>query len=431
MDRETAMATELLEIAKGTTVVESPSPGMNFFSFAEKYYDIDSATYPTFQSLPKELLSWSKAEKQCSLEYIARILQGVIVSIVLRRSLPTIDDARSRIVALLDLLATAWPEQTVIHELHGVIFIGTVRPFTIAGVRVARFTSRDKARLTALYKSFCSRISDRKERGEFLALLKERVDLLGIETVVWCTYAAEDTRARELSLDTMHWVVILFRYAYMAIHHSNGRTAIGIAPHLTPANLVIARDHDGKPRLSAAVPPAESLDYFPVFHSTREKMRKAGVFVFSSILEGSDNGRTLEPRSFRFTLLQALRWTVDSLDQTNNASKILAMTVGLETLFSEDRYNLGSQVADGTAMVLARDPVEREKISKKVKDLYDKRSAVTHGRGTSVSDADVLEMQDMATSVIAVLCHHADDYSLLRDFWRAISLARRSGQIFK
>jgi len=82
-------------------------------------------------------------------------------------------------------------------------------------------------------------------------------------------------------------------------------------------------------------------------------------------------------------------------------------------------------------VVVARDPVEREKISKKVKDLYDKRSAVTHGRGTSVSDADVLEMQDMATSVIAVLCHHADDYSLLRDFWRAISLARRSGQIFK
>jgi hypothetical protein len=425
------MARELLEIAKATTVVESPSPDMNLFSYAGEYYDIDSATYPTFQSLPKELLSWSKAEKQCSLEYIARILQGVIVSIVLRGSLPTMDDARIRIVALLDLLATAWPEQTVIHELHGVMLIGRVRPVTVAGARVARLASRDRARLTALYKSQGKSISSEEKRNEFLTLVKNRVDLLALETVVWCTYAAEDTRAEELSLDTMRWVVILFRYAYMYVSHSNGKTAIGIAPHQTPANLVIAKDRAGNSSFHAAVQPRESLDYFFVFPSTRARMREAGVFVFSSILEESDNGRTLEPRSFQFALLQALQWTVDSLDQTNNASKILAITVGLETLFSEDPYNLRSQVADGTAMVLARDPVEREKTGKKMKALYDKRSAVTHGRETSVSDADVLEMQDMATSVIAVLCHHAADYSLLSDFWHAISLARRSGQIFK
>ena len=59
------------------------------------------------------------------------------------------------------------------------------------------------------------------------------------------------------------------------------------------------------------------------------------------------------------------------------------------------------------------------------------RSAVIHGRKKPVTDAEVLELQDKVTSVISVLCHHVNDYPLLSDFWNAISLAKRSGQIFK
>jgi len=433
MDRETAMASELLEIAKATKVAESEPLDMQSFSYGGQYFSIDWAAHPTYQSLPKELLAYSKAEKRCSVEYITRLLQGLIVILVLQGSRSTIDidDTRPMIADLLETLSHPWPERTVLHELHGVMFLGKVRPFALAGARVARFTSRDRARLTALYKSRGKRFSDAEKRDEFLALVKNRVDFLAIQAVVWCTYAAEDTRAEELSLDTMRWVVTVFRYAYMSIPHSNGKTAIGIAPYRTPANLVIAKDRVDNSCFDSAVRPREPLDYFFVFPSTRAKMQKAGVFVLSSILEESDNGRTLEPRSFKFALLQALRWTVDSLDQSNNASKILSMTVALETLFSEESFNVTSQVADGTAMVLTRDPEERRKIGKTMRDLYKKRSAAAHGGTTSISDADVLEMQEKATSVIRVLCHHASDYRLRSEFWSAISLAKRSGQLFK
>ena len=433
MDRETAMASELLEIAKDTTVVQSLSPDMYSFSWAGEYYKIGSATYPKYQSLPKELLAYSKAEKRCSVEYITRLLQGLIVILMLEggRSAIGVDDAKPRIVVLLEILSHTWPERTVLHELHGVMFIGRVRPVAIAGARVARFTSRDKARLTALYRARGKTFSDGEKRDEFLALVKNRVDFLAIQAVAWCTYAAEDTRAEELSLDTMRWVVILFRYAYMSISHNSGKTAIGIAPHQTLANLVIAEDRVGTSYFDSAVRPREPLDYFFVFPSTRAKMRQAGVFVLSSILEKSDNGKTLKDQSFQFALLQALQWVVDSLDQSNNASKILSMTVALETLFSEESFNVTSQVADGTAMVLTRDPEERRKISKTMRGLYKKRSAAAHGGTTSISDADVLEMQEKATLVIGVLCHHVSDYRLRSEFWSAISLAKRSGQLFK
>jgi len=433
VDRESAMASELLEIAKATKVTESEPLDMQSFSYGGQYYSIDWAAHPTYQSLPKKLLAYSEAEKRCSVEYITRLLQDLIVILVFRGSRSKIDtdDTRPMIVELLETLSHPWPERTVLHELLGVMFLGKVRPFAIAGARVARFTSRDRARLTALYKSRGKKFSDAEKRDEFLALMESRMDLLAIQTVVWCTCAAEDTRAEELSLDTMRWVVTVFRYAYMSLSHSNGKTAIGIARYRTAANLVIAKDRVGNSYFDSAVRPREPLDYFFVFPSTRAKMEKAGVFVLSSILEESDNGRTLEPGSFKFALLQALRWTVDSLDQTNNASKMLAMTVGLETLFSEEPVNLTSQVADGTAMILARNPVEREKISKKMKDLYGTRSAVTHGRKASVPDADVVDLQEKVTSVISVLCRHVNDYPLLSDFWRSISLAKRSGQLFK
>jgi hypothetical protein len=429
MDREAAMASELLEIAKATKEAGPSFPGTKSFLRDGKWYDIEPAAYPKYLSLPEQLLRHSKAEKRYSLIAVTTMVQSYIVN--LQGSFSTIDNARSKIDFCLEALSAPWPDQTVLHELHGVSLIGKTRPFTLAGARVARFTSTDNIRLTKMYKSYGATIPKGHARDEYLAWYKKLVDALRGTTVVWCSYAAEQTRAEELSLDTMHWVVVLLRYAYMSLSYSNGKTGIGIAAHLTPPNLIVLGDFAGKSVLSAAAPDSIWPSSLYVNPYTRVKMREAGVFVLSSILERSDNGKALKPQSFQFAVLQAVQWAVDSLDQTNNASKILAMTVALETLFSEESFNVTFQVADGTAMVLARDPMEREKISKKMKQLYARRSAVIHGGKTSISDADVFEMQDVVTSVISVICHHVGDYPLLSDFWNAISLAKRSGQVFR
>jgi hypothetical protein len=424
------MASELLEIAKATKRAASFSIEGKFFIRDGKFYEIGLTVYPKYQSLPEQLRRYSKAEKRYSLKVITTMVDGYIVD--LQGDFSTIDDARSKVDTCLRILSTAWPNQTVLHELHGVSFIGMARPFAIAGARVARFTSTDYIRLTKINRVMGKAIiPDRKERNEVQDWFRKRLDALRGTTVVWCPYAAEQTRAEELSLDTMRWVVLLLKYAYMSLYRRNGKTGISIAAGQNLVNLIVLQDSAGNSSLCSAAPYSEWPGSLHIVSSTRAKMRKAGVFVLSDIVEKSASEQPPAPESFRATLLQAVQWTVDSLDQTNNASRILAMTVALETLFSEDRDHLRSQVADGTAMVLTRDPLERENISTRMGQLYDMRSAVIHGRKKPVTDAEVLELQDKVTSVISVLCHHVNDYLPLSDFWNAISLAKRSGQIFK
>jgi hypothetical protein len=430
MNREEALATELLEIAKGTKQIgfESMFRGdRDQFGTGEMCYEVDPKVQEKYRRLPLELLEHSKSAKRFSLRTTATMVNESIARLM--GGHPTVAAAQFELRGILATLSAIQPERTLLYELPGIDLPVRARPYAIAGARVARFSTRAYKLLARQCRAGLSTDSRRKRDQDYRTAYKPHLDRLKGKTTVLCTYAAEPTRAQELSLEALHWVTVVLEYACMALRRDSAEMAIGIG-YIARLEYLNIPDQGGFVMSGAQV--KGKYRSWLLRSSDRTRMREAGVFALSDILEKSDNGRALAPRSFQAALLQALQWAVTSLDQMTNDSKMLALTVALESLFSSYTPHPASAVAEGTAMVISRDLAERQSISKQVKDLYDKRSDIAHGRGeTNISSSDVLEMEYLVTSVISVLCRHEAEYGTLKDFSQALSLAKLSGQVFK
>lgn len=425
-DNEAALAALLLRIAIATKRGEFSFRPTCFMTERESY-EIGPEALDEYRKLPSQLLKYGKSEKRFSLTAVGTMVRRSVARLVDGQA--TTRTAASELQALLQALSATPPEQTVLRELSGISLPTRTRPLAIAGARVARFTTRDHDRLMRQYRAYaCSAISNRKSREIYLAASRSYLDRLKGKTVIWCTYAAEPTRAEELSLETSRRVTTLLRYGCMALRTDSAEMAIGIGLVQSVEYLMIPKEGS----ISSGAQLIGKYRSWTIVSSDRAKMRKAGIPVLSDLLEESDDGKTLPDTSFRGALLQVLHWAVTSLDQPTNSSKMLALTVALEILFSRRSSSVTTAIAEGTAMTISCSPIERKRISKRMKELYDKRSDVAHGRGgNSLLDSDVCEMENIVTLVISVLCHRMTEFDSLDDFSEALSSAKPSGQVFK
>ena len=427
MDRKTGLVTKLLEIAEATRQIGFEclfDRKQDTFMTHDKVYGVDPKVHAQYQRFPEALLKENESGKRFSLTTTESIMQESIARLV--DGQPTIESAVLEVEGLLRTLSEDQPEQVGLYEVPGIVLPKRSRPYLLAGAKVTRMSSRDYDSLVGRCKRVCSGVS---KKGAYSAMFKPHLDRLKGKTVMWCSYAAETNRAQKLSLETLDWVIILLKYACMALTLDNNDMAIGIRVVPSVEYFIIPKESDSI-RLGAQA----TGKYMPwqVRSSDRDRMYEAGVFVLSDIVVKSRNAKKPDPKSFESALLQALQWTVTSLDLVTNGSKIVALAVALETIFSPyASSSLTSTIAEGTAMTISRDPAKRQQVCERMIALYKMRSDSVHGYGDNASDWDVLDMGHMVTSVISVLCRHVDDYNSLADFSKALLKAKLTGRVFK
>ena len=427
MDRKTGLATKLLEIAKATRQIGFEclfDRKQDCFMTHDKVYGVDPKVCAQYERFPEALLKQKESGKRFSWRAAESMVQDSIARLV--DGQPTIESAVLEVEGLLRTLAEDQPEHVGLYGVPGIILPQRSRPYLLAGAKVTRLSSRDYDSLVRRCKRVCSGVS---KKGAYSAMFEPHLDRLKGKTVMWCSYAAEPNLAQKLSLETLDWVIILLKYACMALTLDNNDMAIGIRVVPSVEYFIIPKESD-----SIILGAQATGKYMPwqVRSSDRDRMHKAGVFVLSDIVVKSRNAKKPDPKSFESALLRALQWAVTSLDLVTNGSKIVALAVALETIFSPyASSSLTSTIAEGTAMTTSRDPAKRQQICERMTALYKMRSDSVHGYGDNASDWDVLDMGHMVTSVISVLCRHVDDYRSLADFSKALSKAKLTGQVFR
>lgn len=425
-DNEAGLVTGLLRIANATKRVQFGfGPGR--FMTERESYEVGPEAIDSYRRFPWRLLMHSGAEEHFSLSAVGTMVSRSVARLVDGQA--TVETAEAELHGILQTLSVPPPEQTVLRELTGIELSPRTTPLVLAGGKVARFTKRDRSRLLRQYREYAhSVIMKPQDRRSFADMVASNLNGFTGRTVLWSTHAAEPTRAEELSLGMAHRVCTLLRYGCMALRSDGNQMAIGIGSVQSTHCLVIPKEgfiqsswaRTGKDRSWTITAP------------DRANMRKAGVFVLSDLYEESEGGQGLPDRSFHSVLLQVLHWADLSLDQPDNGSQMLALTVALETLFSYGASPVRSAVAEGTAMVISRNVAERKHISARIKKLYDKRSDVAHGRAAeTLSLSDVREMENCVRLTIRVLCHHMDEFDSLDSFSEALATARLSGHLFR
>ena len=105
--------------------------------------------------------------------------------------------------------------------------------------------------------------------------------------------------------------------------------------------------------------------------------------------------------------------------QTERSNQLLNLMTCLECLISRpDSEPIGASIAEGAALLLTKAPAERKELYDFISGLYRRRGNVTHGGATSVRELELVELTQVAYSLIQTmmdLCNRHQRREELRD----------------
>ncbi|WP_099224196.1 HEPN domain-containing protein [Listeria costaricensis] len=110
-------------------------------------------------------------------------------------------------------------------------------------------------------------------------------------------------------------------------------------------------------------------------------------------------------------IFNAIIWCGKAMRDQDQKRSFVQLCFALETLLQVEQSGRGSVVtpsvmntlSENAAFICGNDYEERMKISKQVKNLYSKRSAIAHGREQDISEFDVDEMRLLIVQIITEL----------------------------
>lgn len=212
---------------------------------------------------------------------------------------------------------------------------------------------------------------------------------------------AEPLRAKEMALEETRRALEVLRYAIPFVFDAAYKelrlnvSIVGDRPDSECVSFIMPSDDtDSMTFTSESKRPAMS------FHLNEEcvtKMEQCGAMEVASVLEKPVEALTDIER----VLLRGLHWFGNAVGHDEAENELLSLTTCLETFLTpRDGNPIGTAIAEGIAILLNDHLDERRRLKKRVKDLYGKRSGVSHGGKKAVLESDLIELRDIAKRLI-------------------------------
>lgn len=216
---------------------------------------------------------------------------------------------------------------------------------------------------------------------------------------------AEPSRALERGEEETRRALELLRFA-AASFRSDNKMVIGLAGEANRVlrwSLAISEKHvSTNSRVIGAVVPLELTD------DRLAHMEKIGVFVLSNVLRKAE----ADISDFERTLLRSLHWFSSAQTQGEPENRFLNLVTSLETLLTpRDGNPIGTAIAEGVALLLSDNLADRKRVKRRIKELYQQRSAVSHGGKKPILDSDLRELEVFSGSLLMVLIHRRAEFS--------------------
>ncbi len=223
---------------------------------------------------------------------------------------------------------------------------------------------------------------------------------------------AEPDRAAERAEEECQRIFDLFRYSIHMMGQDHYRVAVGRRGEVNRfvrSTPIISSDGQHFVISSRTVGP---LALFRVALDTIERMERFGVFKVAEILK-----QEIDERSFGETLLRGIRWFSNAQIQVVKENQYLNLTSCLETFLTPGDPNdkISNTIAEGVAFVLGNGQKERRQLKKKIKDLYDKRSRVSHGGHSAIPTSDLEALRRITGDFLSQMIQRMDEFRTRND----------------
>lgn len=155
-------------------------------------------------------------------------------------------------------------------------------------------------------------------------------------------------------------------------------------------------------------------NYFPfiVDDTCYREMETRGLSRLSNIISKDYNSLN----GYEKIVIRAIHWFVSQLSQAELENKLLNLTTCMETILTpRDNSPITNAIAEGIAIILGSTLDDRKKIKKLVKDLYGKRSAVSHGGKKEILVTDIGKLIQICGDLLLWLIENENGFTSQQD----------------
>ena len=223
---------------------------------------------------------------------------------------------------------------------------------------------------------------------------------------------AEPGRALERAEEETRRALELLRFAIPVFYPRDRHVMIGLPGdviYTRRGSLVLGASHyTWNSEIGGA------RDHLELNRDRLSHLNSLGFSTFSELLGQSNSVLN----DFERVLLSALHWFSSAQTQVELENGFLSLMTCLETMLTpRDGSPIGTAVAEGVALILAEELETRRYVKKHLRELYKKRSAVSHGGSKAVLASDYATLEDWAGGMIVRLVHLRERFRSHQDLF--------------
>lgn len=222
---------------------------------------------------------------------------------------------------------------------------------------------------------------------------------------------AEPDRAAERAQEECQRIFELMRFAIHMLGRDHYRIAIGRKHEVSrfwQTTPVFSKDGEQFSSASITIGP---LAPFIIEPQIMQRLEEIGIFKVAGILT-----EEVDEDCFHETLLRSIRWFSNAQTQVIKENQFLNLMTCLETfLVTRGTEEITQSVARGVAAVLKTTHEDRELMKRKVVDLYEHRSSISHGGRSAMLISDLEELRDIVGDFLAIMIQRSDEFKTRKD----------------
>jgi len=223
---------------------------------------------------------------------------------------------------------------------------------------------------------------------------------------------AEPERAQEYALVESRKLLDVLRYCILCVSETPDRIEVCIQGEGKTARRSLLIHSDPVIASTWSFSGGERFLKFTLSAEVVEELEEYGLSHILAML-GKET-----PTEMEEILVHGLHWFANSQMELEKEYQLLSLIICLETFLTSGQPNepISSAIVDGVAFTVLSTQDERLKMKKRIKELYDKRSAISHGRTgvrnkSPITADDIYELTDIASSVIRWLVVRRAEFS--------------------
>jgi Apea-like HEPN len=403
-DRKIDFIKKIRAITQQITDVHSPHERRRrYLQYEGVSFELVNESVENYDLLVKEFLEkfkWSAKYTEASVEIKVRKL---VTKVIIGESDETIGNILQEMVDTYEAI------NEKVRVFLPVAGIQVTQAITFGGVIFKSNSPELKQEIITLAKkSINATSSTRTEKKAVLKMMIKRFEhMFKQPTIAEYEVIAENTRAEELSITRLRRILDVIRVSIPILYRSDLRIQVGLGDEVVFSSLTVASFSS---QLGGSLNETRLGPYvaFQLNKETISEMESQG-FIHTLILDQLES----KLNQVEIAYLQGIHWLSNAQIQVEPENKILSLVTCLETFFSSDKSNIANTVAESIALLLASDFDSRKKSKKRIKELYDVRSKISHGSESAVSNLDLIDITIIAYSIMKHIYDNLSKYQTL------------------